>query len=277
MNLTHSVNQKLKDVFVERIRKNPQYSLRAYAKHLGLSPGGLSQILSGKKKLSVERAEVIAERMGLKSLERDVFLLKVEWASAKTEKRKSWILDQMRALSPTEVTHSVSADEFESFSRWYGLPLHELVRLRPGIQVSEIAQFFSVPAPEVKDLCERMIRLKLLVSSESGALSTAVPYVHIASENRNQIIQAYYRELLPKIEDAVVNLTPKERAAGAEVFSISDDQLPEVTRLTNQYLDDLQKLTEKAGESVRIYQALSVVFPLQKTALKNSSRKEEQK
>lgn len=46
------LNQKLK----RRIEKNPAYSLRAMAKHLGLAPSMLSDVLSGKRNLSLDHA-----------------------------------------------------------------------------------------------------------------------------------------------------------------------------------------------------------------------------
>jgi hypothetical protein len=50
---------------LERLqRKNSRFSLRAFARKLGLSPGMLSNVLAGKRNLSVEVALQVAQRLG---------------------------------------------------------------------------------------------------------------------------------------------------------------------------------------------------------------------
>jgi DNA-binding transcriptional regulator YdaS (Cro superfamily) len=60
-----------------KIRKarNPSYSLRAFARFLGMSPGHLSQLIRGRKSLSRRQATNITARLDLCPEERRDFLL----------------------------------------------------------------------------------------------------------------------------------------------------------------------------------------------------------
>lgn len=61
---------QLKKSFSLRKAKNKSYSLRAYAKVLKLSPAQLSQVFSGKRRLTRESALKILENSGLSPLEK---------------------------------------------------------------------------------------------------------------------------------------------------------------------------------------------------------------
>ena len=55
----------LQNEFLERIQRNPYYSLRAYAKFLTLNDSTLSKILNGKLKISDKRFEDLSDKFNL--------------------------------------------------------------------------------------------------------------------------------------------------------------------------------------------------------------------
>ncbi len=77
--------QALKREFERRRKKNPQYSLRAYARSLELDPSALCRILAEKQPLSLKAAKRIQGKLNLSSDELHQFLLSVvESKSAET-------------------------------------------------------------------------------------------------------------------------------------------------------------------------------------------------
>jgi cyanate lyase len=55
----------LKNIFQERINKNPKYSLRAFARDIGLSPSLLSMVMSGQRQLTAKQAAKISLKLKL--------------------------------------------------------------------------------------------------------------------------------------------------------------------------------------------------------------------
>jgi transcriptional regulator with XRE-family HTH domain len=53
----------------KRKQKNPRYSLRAYARFLGLDPSTLSRILAGKQPPSITVVRKLLRKLGLSPLE----------------------------------------------------------------------------------------------------------------------------------------------------------------------------------------------------------------
>lgn len=58
-----AIQTKIRSEFEILQRKNPAYSMRAFAKKLQLSPSALSEIISGKRKISKKMALRILDRM----------------------------------------------------------------------------------------------------------------------------------------------------------------------------------------------------------------------
>ncbi len=65
----------LKDELQRRASKNPAYSLRAFARDIGLTNSHLSMTLSGRKRISPETAENVAFRMNLNTNEAEYVVL----------------------------------------------------------------------------------------------------------------------------------------------------------------------------------------------------------
>ena len=59
-----SYRSVLRDALIEKQRKNPQLSLRSFAKAVGIQSSFLSMVLNGKRELSEETAAKLAEKLG---------------------------------------------------------------------------------------------------------------------------------------------------------------------------------------------------------------------
>src|SRR4051812_6132435 len=86
----------LKREFETRFRRNASYSLRAYARDLGLQPARLSLILSGKKGLSRASATEIARRLGLSAREGALFVGQVESRHSRSRSGKHLATQRLR-------------------------------------------------------------------------------------------------------------------------------------------------------------------------------------
>jgi hypothetical protein len=67
----------LKSELDARAKKNPRYSLRAFALFLGIDAGCLSRCLSLKQSMSLEIAEKVIAKLHLDEVKRKQFLLSI--------------------------------------------------------------------------------------------------------------------------------------------------------------------------------------------------------
>jgi uncharacterized protein (TIGR02147 family) len=64
----------LTQVFEKKVRQNPRYSLRAFARDSGMSPSRLSEVFSGKGQLSKKSALRVVDKLKLTQNDRSLFL-----------------------------------------------------------------------------------------------------------------------------------------------------------------------------------------------------------
>ena len=65
--------QKLADAFDIKRKMNPKYSLRAYARFLGMHPSSLSHILKSQRKPTISQVQTITKRLELTAKEQFLF------------------------------------------------------------------------------------------------------------------------------------------------------------------------------------------------------------
>ncbi len=65
----------LAETFQARKKHNPRYSLRGYAKSMGVDPGYLSKLLNGKILLSLDLADKLTLKLKLNKEKRAQFLI----------------------------------------------------------------------------------------------------------------------------------------------------------------------------------------------------------
>ena len=63
--VNRSFRMHLQAVLAQHCARNPRYSLRALARHLGMNHSTLSQLLRGKRQLSTRTIRVLGQRLGL--------------------------------------------------------------------------------------------------------------------------------------------------------------------------------------------------------------------
>ena len=69
--------QYLTTEYIQRMQKNPHYSLRSFARDLGVPASWLSEFLSSKKGMSLENAKKICQALSLSPTDSDQFTLSV--------------------------------------------------------------------------------------------------------------------------------------------------------------------------------------------------------
>src|SRR5690606_12528133 len=145
-----------------RLGRNPRYSLRAFARDLGLGPTRLSEILSGKQGLSSLSAQKIAQKMGLSREESEIFVLQVESQHGRSALSREMAKEKLKkiALIPDR---SLNPDLFHIIAEWYHLAILELTRLK-GFQSNSnwIAERLNLSVMEVDLALKRLLSLNLL-------------------------------------------------------------------------------------------------------------------
>lgn len=92
----------LRDELDYRRSRNAGYSLRAFARDLGMAPSSLNEVLGGSKGVSLARARKVARRMGLRDDLRELFVLSARAQHARAAVDREAAAKELEALGQRE-------------------------------------------------------------------------------------------------------------------------------------------------------------------------------
>lgn len=140
-------------VFLERLEKNEQYSLRAFARDLSVDHSNLSKLLRKKKTITPDQIKYIAKQLKLSTEQTDTFL---EFRASKGK--------YFDPFANPEITDNID--------HWSYLAILELCTL-PEVN-KNLAWFgtkLNLPKTELKTRIQKLVELELLVKDSSGSFS----------------------------------------------------------------------------------------------------------
>lgn len=152
--------QILRDQFETRTQRNSNYSLRAFARDLEISPGALSNVLQLKKGLSEKKAQELSRRLGLSVRERERFLLSARAFHARSRKTRE--LAQEKILKRFEIQKKTAKLELppeSAMQNWYDLALMELLEIDGCTHKPEwFAQKLGLNVLVVRNALKRLVQ-----------------------------------------------------------------------------------------------------------------------
>jgi uncharacterized protein (TIGR02147 family) len=244
----------LRAVLADRTSKNPAYSLRAFAKNLGLAPSYLSAVMNGKKSLSPDTAYAVTEKLNLGEQEAAYFRVLAQIEGTKNPALRESLLQRAQTLSPTVVVSDLSVDQFKMMADWHHSAIVAATDLSDiEVNPDRIAKILGLSLAEVQVAVERLIRLKVLERESEGRLKQVASHSRLVSQKPNRAVRSYHRQNLEKAIENLSQHAPDERFFGSETFCIDDSHLEEFRKLCNQFLDSALVLANKAKTKNQVY------------------------
>lgn len=264
----------LKQVLADRMQKNPRYSLRAFARDLGLAPQNLSAIFHDKRGLSLERALKISVSLGLNSDESQFFCDLVQFARAKSNASQTAArlrLSKFRRPQGQQY-EMLKEDVFHAISDWYHFAILELTYVKGFKSDAKwIASQLGISTHEAKQAILRLARLKLL-EVKNKRFKKVAPNTATQHDVPSEAIKHFNRQILEKAKDALTFQHINERDFTTITMSINPAKIPEAKKLIKQTRRDLCELLE-TGERSAVYCFSAQLFRLS-TSVQNHQEKQ---
>ncbi|MGE0174352.1 MAG: TIGR02147 family protein [Oligoflexales bacterium] len=187
-----NVNQDITDyrdfllnAYKEKRQKNSQYSLRSYAKFLGISAPQLSKILNRKQPLSLRHATQIADKLALSPSQRS------QLATA----LNSELLLPTDARGRQEFLQ-LADDRFRLISDWWHFAILSLGSVRGNSKDPKwIATRLGITVQVAEDAFQRLLRLNLVEMVDGGYRQSGLP-LSTTTDVPSSAIQKYHRQNL---------------------------------------------------------------------------------
>lgn len=242
MNSTASLPAVLREHLASIRTRCPSYSKRAFARRLGLSSGALSEILNGKRNVTVKCATRIADRLSLGPRDRRRLGLTPPAASSET---------------PIELTQDI----FALISEWWHYAILNLTRTH-GFrgQPLWIAKRLGIPLNQAELAVQRLLKLGLL-KRKGETLVRVFKNTNTSDEVVNPALRRSHRMDFELISAAFSGVPLALRDSTSITFPISVRHIAEIKRLIRRFQDEIFELaSDGAGDEV--YRLSMHLFPL---------------
>lgn len=236
----------LMGLFNERKDRNPRYSLRAFARDIGVASSRLSEILRGKVGLSAQRALQIGERIGLANEELEHFISLVELEHARSDVEKK--VASAKVAKRLDRLEELKEDEFNLIADWYHFPMLEYFKLpNAKADIEHVAATFGLTAQVAQEALERLIRLGYLGRSENGEILSQMNK-RTTSDISSQAIRIAQTQVLEKAKEALHRRPVEERELSYMIFKYRKSDVPEIKERIRKFRRELMNEFERADE-----------------------------
>jgi uncharacterized protein (TIGR02147 family) len=247
---TNDFRSYLQQELIRRCDRNPNYSLRSFAKTLDISSSALSGILSGKRPLTEKMTVRLAAALSLP-----------------VEAIETFRESHRRSAEESSV-QQLTLDAFACISEWYHLAILELIRTRTfQPDAAYVARALGLNRAQVNTAVERLQRVGLLrieadgrwVDCSAGGKLTAI------QEDLTTAAAKLLQKRILELGIEAINEVPVERRSNtAMTVAVDAKDLPEARKRIQKFRRELANFFEKSSSPEHVYHLAIALYPLTK-------------
>lgn len=251
---------KIKEEFSRKQRANEHYSLRAYARDLGVHPSTLSQVLKGKRPLPIKDSLSVVKNLKLGPKDKTYFMESLYRRKTSLDNIEIGSLDDRFMLD--ESYHKVLA-EWEHYAV---LELYELAGFQANS--SEISKRLKITITRAEVVVNNLLICGLLKRNEMGELERAHSSVRTTEDVKSQALHESHKETLMMGINKLEEIEVEFRDFSSTTVAVDLEKLTEAKTIIREFRQKMEALL-RDGQKTDVYQLAIQFFPL--TDLKNKN------
>jgi uncharacterized protein (TIGR02147 family) len=252
-----AIQNILREKLLEIQRSNPRYSLRAFAKKVGVHVGALTYIMNGKRNVSRKLAERIARRLLLDPQQRAEIL---SLFPEKRSYRKPGSVAQGEVLEPRYL--ALNAAQFKIAAEWEHFGVLSLMKCENfESSHSWIANRLGITESKARQAVERLLQLGLIALDPSGSLSRAEKSYRTSDDVADLSLKRHHDQSMDLAKESLHRDEVHVRDFTSVTMAIDPKKLSMAKELIRKFEDELSDLLE-SGHRTEVYRLSMQLFPL---------------
>ena len=245
----------IENQFKFRKQQNPAYSLRAFARDLGLDPSTLSKVLKGERNIPLSSMESVATRLNL--------------GAKNTEKFLSSVL-QSKGFGGTSFIESYSKSvktlkndtHFKIISEWEHLAFLNLIKVKDfKSDLNWIKDRLGISIERCKLVFNNLLQANMVEVNSQGEFSRLHPKLTTSDDILSLALKIRHREDLKKASLRLWDTPIEERDICSVVLPINTKKIKKAKKITRKYFKEMESLLESENPD-EVYQLSVQLFPL---------------
>lgn len=241
----------LSEIEMRKVR-NKASSLRSFARDAGCSPAFISQVISGKKRLSPGKAIEIGLNLKWTEKKQEYFLNLVKIEEIGESRFKDALKIKLKKASK-QFPHflNVKEENFQIISEWYHFAILELTELKnanlsPGL----MARHLGIKEIECRQAIRRLIVAGLLKEKDNRLFKTSKNYQ--ISNIPSSAVRSFHKQNLARAQKAIDKQSMAEREFIGCTVAINKQQLEKVKKKIADFVNEIMS-TLSQGEKTDVY------------------------
>jgi uncharacterized protein (TIGR02147 family) len=236
-----------------RSDRNPGFSLRAFAKFIGASPSGLSMVMGGKKPVTLDFIEKVANRLELDNRElqnHQIYLLS-EKSNLKGKLQDFQFIDE---------------DTFATIKDWYHYAILNLMRTKTfKPSQSWIAKRLGISLGEVQSAVERLQNVGILkIKNGKWADTSGLFTSHTNNKKANEAARLNQIQLFEKAQNAIETVDFSKRNHTGVTIAMNTSDLVKAKEFITDFRKKFMQTFDQKKDADSVYHFGVALFPLTK-------------
>ncbi|RYZ77393.1 MAG: TIGR02147 family protein [Proteobacteria bacterium] len=192
----------LKDEFKNRNATRSQFSMNAFARFIGLTPGHYNDLLKKRRGLSDEKSKTICSKLSLSPHDTDFFVTSVRAEHSRSKSVRAEALERLQILR-SQTVNIMKPDLFALISEWQHFAILELARTKDfKAEPGWISKELGLDVKVAKSSFDRLVALGMLKRekdqwiSHKGFLKTVDDIPSLAIKSHHSQVMALARKAL---------------------------------------------------------------------------------
>jgi uncharacterized protein (TIGR02147 family) len=246
-----------------RIKSNPNYSLRAFARDLSINPSQLSDVLKGKIGVSSKKALDIAAKIGLNQKESLLFKAMVEVEHGRTDKIIEEAKKIIAANSFSEKFNGLTLDGFKIISDWHYFAILSTMELDQFDGTTQfLANKLNLPISTIDESIKRLLKMDLVDLKDGKFYPTGI-MLTTTHDIQSSALKKFHKSHIAKSVTAIDEIAVELRDITSMTMAIDLDKMKEAKEMIKNFRRQFCQVME-SGKKNQVYNLNIQFIPLTK-------------
>lgn len=247
--------RKLQEQFALRKKQNTRYSLRAFARDLGLHASTLSKVLKGERGLPIADLEKVLMRLDLSSSEREMFF-------SSALQPRGFKAHRSKAIPVRAVKVLKNDLHFQILAEWEHYALLSLLKTK-GFQsnVRWVSERLGISSKRTQKVVENLVQAEMLSEDENGQWVRQCPKLVSSDDTHALPLKISHQNDLKLAMTKLWDVPIDQRDFYSIMMPINPQNLKKAKKVTRSYIRQMEELLE-SGSQTEVYQLAVQLYPI---------------
>lgn len=261
-------HEYLRDIWMWKKQNNPRFSLRAWARDLGLSSNStLSLLLKKQRAFTKKQAIRIIKNLKLGEFEADYFEALVDSSLDPTGEGQKFYQEKMNRLRKLGRIRGKALDTFNYFSSPIVLLIFEMIGLKDfkaDVEWIRNRMDINISPEEIISSIQLLKKLELISKNENGRLEKKEASVHFVFEDPiDEASFRFHKKMLTLIKDKFGHDSTRKSSASSYLFNIEKNKVAEAIMAIKDFNNDfIRRFEAPAHQGEETYQIGMYFVPM---------------